>query len=99
MEENFKVISAALKEAGLKDSAENKTAAPVDFKITPYSLNTKLSFRFQNLEEFTGFLNLSGVEITDAKMTMVQSAFMELGLNPQEFFYVNFFAKGKEIEM
>jgi hypothetical protein len=99
MEENFKAIAKALDEAGLKSSAENKTGKPVDFKITPYSLNTKLSFRFNNIDEFIVFIGMTTEEPLPDKQVMIQSAFVELGLNPQEFFYVNFFEKGKELEM
>jgi hypothetical protein len=99
MEENFKAISQALSQAGLKDSAENKTGKPVDFKITPYSLNTKLSFRFKNLNEFTEFISLSDTETAEEKKELIRTAFLELGLNPKEFFYVNFFERGKEAEM
>jgi hypothetical protein len=95
MEENFKAIAKALDEAGLKSSAENKTGKPVDFKITPYSLNTKLSFRFNNIDEFIVFIGMTTEEPLPDKQVMIQSAFVELGLNPQEFFYVNFFEKGK----
>lgn len=99
MEENFKAIANALDEAGLKSSVENKTGKPVDFKITPYSLNTKLSFRFANIDEFVGFIGLTTEEPLPEKITQIQSALIELGLNPSEFFYVNFFERGKEIEM
>ncbi|RZJ30600.1 MAG: hypothetical protein EOO48_04550 [Flavobacterium sp.] len=99
MNENFKAIADVLAKAGLKSSAEDQTGKPVDFKITPYSLNTKLSFRFQSLDEFLEFLASFGFESTPEKTAMVQSAFMELGLDPKEFFYVNFFEKGKEVEM
>jgi hypothetical protein len=99
MEENFKAIAKALDEAGLKSSAENKTGKPVDIKITPYSLNTKLSFRFNNIDEFIVFIGMTTEEPLPDKQVMIQSAFVELGLNPQEFFYVNFFEKGKELEM
>ena len=99
MEENFKAIAKALDEAGLKNSAENKTGKPVDFKITPYSLNTKLSFRFSNLDEFVAFIGLTTEEPLAEKLTLIQSAFVDLGLDPNEFFYVNFFERGKEAEM
>lgn len=98
MEENFKAISKALADAGLKDSAENKTGKPVDFKITPYSLNTKLSFRFKSLSEFIEFINVSD-DSGEEKAALIKSAFVELGLNPKEFFYVNFFERGKQAEM
>jgi hypothetical protein len=86
MEENFKAVSDALSAAGLKGSAETKTGKPVDFKITPYSLNTKLSFRFANLSAFSRFLQLTGEEIDEEKLGMIRSALIELGLKTEEFF-------------
>ena len=97
MEENFKVISHALAKAGLKHTSENKTGKPVDFKITPYSLNTSLSFRFGSAEELIKFIDISGVATHNK--SLLESALVELGLNPKEFFYVNFFEHGKEAEM
>jgi len=99
MEENFKAVSDALSAAGLKGSAESKTGKPVDFRITPYSLNTKLSFRFANLNAFIRFLQITGEELSEEKLGMVRSVLIELGLKPDEFFYVNFFEKGKSLEM
>jgi len=98
MEENFKAIAKALDDAGLKSSAENKTGKPVDFKITPYSLNTKLSFRFSNLDEFVTFIGSTVEEPIPEKIVLIQSAFVELGLDPNEFFYVNFFESEKDQE-
>jgi hypothetical protein len=72
MEENFKAIAKALDEAGLKSSAENKTGKPVDFKITPYSLNTKLSFRFNNIDEFIVFIGMTTEEPLPDKQVMIQ---------------------------
>ena len=34
------------------------TGKPYDFKITPYSLNTSLSFKFEHLPHFIEFLTL-----------------------------------------
>jgi hypothetical protein len=99
MKENFKAISDALAKAGLKASAEHTAGKALDFKVTPYSLNTKLSFKFENLDEFTEFIELSGTVLSDEKTNLMNTAFIELGLNPKEFFYVNFFEKGKEEEM
>ena len=95
MKENFKAISDALQQAGFKTSLESAEGMPLDFKITPYSLNTKLSFRFENLDEFTEFLSHS----SSVDSSQLQASFMELGLNPSEFFWVNFYEKGKELEM
>ena len=99
MEENFNAIARALRDAGLQSSLEHVAGKPVDFKITPYSLNTKLSFRFSNVNEFKDFLGIADPGQEEDQLAKIQSAFMDLGLNPDEFFYVNFFEKGKELEM
>ena len=95
MKENLKAVSQALSEAGFKTTLEENEGIALDFKITPYSLNTKLSFRFENLEEFSEFLTHS----SSIDSSQLHASFMELGLNPNEFFWVNFFEKGKEEEM
>lgn len=97
MKENFLAISNALTEAGFKQSLENSEKKALDYKFTPYSLNTKLSFRFNNLKEFCHFLAESGHDVSEEESNMIKAAFLELGLKPDEFFYVNFFEKGKEI--
>ena len=99
MKESFDAISEALKNAGFSTSLEKSTGKLLDFNITPYSLNSKLSFRFGNLDEFTEFIKLTGNSISDSKLQMINAAFIELGINAEEFFYVNFFEKGKEEEM
>src|SRR6476469_1145309 len=98
MKENFKAISEALSNAGFRNSLENKEGKHLDFNITPYSLNTKLSFRFDSLSDFTEFLELSNNAASEERITLINNAFAELGLNPEDFFYVNFFEK-KEPEM
>jgi hypothetical protein len=99
MEENFKTISDALAKAGFKTSLESTTGKPLDFKITPYSLNTKLSFRFENLDAFRNFLVSAGVSVDEKRSTQIEAGLLELGLDPIQFFYVNFFEAGKEEEM
>lgn len=79
-------------------NAKPETGKPYDFKITPYSLNTKLSFKFEHLDHFIAFLQLSE-NITPERTSMLQNSFIELGINPNDFFYVNFFEKGKDQEM
>ena len=74
------------------------TPKAYDFKITPYSLNTKLSFKFEHLPHFIAFLQRSE-NISEEKITVLQNRFIELGIDPNDFFYVNFFEKGKEQEM
>lgn len=91
MKESYQVISDALHEAGFKSSLEDK-AGPLDFKITEYSLNTKLSFRFENLQDLIDFLSQTG----HAEVEHLQASFMDLGIDPDKYFWVNFFEKGKE---
>ena len=75
-----------------------KDGKPYDFKITPYSLNEKLSFKFENLDHFLAFLKLSGAD-SQEKTKLLNGTFVELGLDPKEFFYVNFYEKGKDLEL
>lgn len=98
---DFKPILDALIKEGfylLPDKSPDSGKA-FDYKITAYSLNTKLSFRFDNLAHFTAFLKQSGEVLTQAKADVLHATFADLGLNPDDFFYVNFFEKGKELEM
>jgi len=99
MKENFKAIADALQKSGFSTSLESTAGKPLDFNITPYSLNTKLSFRFENLEEFTEFIQTSGNTFSDEKTNLMNTALIELGIDAKEFFYVNFFEQGKEGEM
>jgi hypothetical protein len=100
MNEHFKLIVEALIREGFPSLAgeDQSRSKPLDFKITPYSLNTTLSFKFDNLDHFVEFLKLHDSDI-DEKIAALQVTMMELGLNPNEFFWVNFFEKGKEQEM
>lgn len=99
MKESYKIIFDALSKAGFNQKLEDLQGKQLEFKFTPYSLNSKLSFRFDDFESFAEFLEHSDNEITEAKKGLIHSAFLELGLNPQEFFYVNFFEAGKEDEL
>ncbi|HEY0046212.1 MAG TPA: hypothetical protein VGB44_05825 [Flavobacterium sp.] len=98
MKENFKIINEALESAGIKSSLEDAAGNPLDFKLTPYSLNSKLSFRFENADEFVEFLQDAGTTVDEQRLTQINSAMIETNLNPNSFFYVNFFEKGKEEE-
>ncbi|SCY21649.1 hypothetical protein [Flavobacterium caeni] len=97
----FHEITEALVREGFQDLAAKKAqqGKSLDFKITPYSLNTKLSFKFDNLAHFVEFLRLHGIENLDEKTAALQTTLNELALGPNEFFYVNFFEHGKETEM
>ena len=99
MKDSFRTVLDALSVAGYKEKLENEAGNPIDFKFTPYSLNTKLSFRFENAEEFFDFLETSGNVLSEEKKSLIHKAIVELGLNPAEFFWVNFYEAGKEQEM
>jgi len=101
MNDEFKPVFDALIKEGFHQLPDKEpgTGKPYDFKITPYSLNTKLSFKFENLTHFTAFLQLSGSVTTDEKLLLLNNTFTELGIDPNDFFYVNFYEKGKDAEM
>jgi len=101
MNESFKPIIETLVKEGfhqLTDS-QNQSAKALDFNITPYSLNSKLSFKFENLEHFKEFLKISNHQTETDELALLDGALLQLGLKPEAFFYVNFFEKGKELEM
>lgn len=95
---DFKTLLDTLIAEGFRLSSRTD-GRELDYKITPYSLNTKLSFRFDDLEHFVAFLRESDPGMTDDRITVLYATFNELALKPNEFFYVNFFEKGKELEM
>lgn len=82
MEDNFKTIKQAFVNAGID-------IHKAGFSITEYSLNTKLSFKFENIEEFTAFLGLTPSDTK--KREDIKAMIIEAGINPDKFFYVNFF--------
>ena len=96
MNDHFKIILDTLITEGFQQLTEKNAALgkPLDFRITPYSLNTKLSFKFDNLEHFTEFLKLSDGDTPAEKLALLNVTFTELGLDANQFFYVNFFEKG-----
>lgn len=83
MKEDFEIIRSAFEEAGV-------TISTAEYSITPYSLNTKLSFKFNNLEELLDFLGLNASQ-TDPKAEAIKSTFVKESLDPNNFFYVNFY--------
>ncbi|GEP50142.1 hypothetical protein FNO01nite_08140 [Flavobacterium noncentrifugens] len=101
MNEQFKSIIDTLIHEGFHQLTEKKElqGKPLDFKITPYSLNTKLSFKFDNLDHFKEFLKISDGDTPSEQVALLDATFLQLGLKPNDFFYVNFFEKGKEQEM
>ena len=58
MNDNFKNIIDTLIKNGFIESEENikDLGNKLDFKITQYSLNTDLSFKFLNSDDFINFL-------------------------------------------
>lgn len=84
MTENFQTILEAFKNAGID-------VGKAEYSITEYSLNTDLSFKFENLDEFLEFLHLTG-PADEEKIENVHNALIEEGLNPGDFFYVNFYS-------
>ncbi|RZJ68483.1 MAG: hypothetical protein EOO50_01440 [Flavobacterium sp.] len=100
MTDNYKEILDALVKEGFHQIPDENpdTGKEFDFKITPYSLNTKLSFRFENLDHFVEFLKRSDAE-SEKRVEVLNVTFLELGLDPNSFFWVNFFERGKELEM
>lgn len=97
--DHFKTITDTLVQEGFPQITEQEPGKALDYKFTPYSLNTKLSFKFDNLDHFIEFLKISEGETPDDKLAVLKATFLELGLKPDDFFYVNFFEKGKTQEM
>lgn len=96
MNDNFKNIVDSFIKNGFIESEENvkDLGNKLDFKITQYSLNTELSFKFVNSDDFINFLNYSNTEeITKEKIGLINAVILEQNLNPNDFFYVNFYKK------
>lgn len=99
MQEKYTAVVEALMREGFHHlPSAGPHGKPFDFKVTPYSLNSKLSFKFDNLAHFLGFLQLSEA-YDDERATALKAMMLENGLDVDEFFWVNFFEKGKEVEM
>lgn len=95
MNDNFKTIVDALIKEGFQSltDAKEEEGRPLDYKISAYSLNTSLSFKFNNLAHFIEFLKLHRMSDLTEKSTLLQTTLMELSIYPNNFFYVNFFEK------
>jgi len=83
MENNFDEIVATFKKAGL----DVRTS---EYSITEYSLNTDLSFRFENFDELIAFLDVNGAASAEAKEN-INAMLIKEGIDPDKYFYVNFF--------
>jgi|GEM_PF-742563 len=99
MTDKYKDILDAMMAEGFHEITDHtKKGYDFDFKITPYSLNTKLSFRFDNLDHFVEFLKRADA-YNDKRAEVLNTTFIELGINTSDFFYVNFYTAGKDLEM
>lgn len=83
MHETFKPIKEAFEKEGID-------VASAAFSITPYSLNTKLSFKFSNADELLYFLGVS-LPGDAARIEHINKLIVDAGLQPDSFFYVNFY--------
>ena len=81
MNQNLNSIHEAFTKSGID-------IASAQYSITDYSLNTDLSFKFANLAEFLDFLEAGN---DAAKAELIKAKIVEAGVNPDAFFYVNFF--------
>ena len=70
-----------------KEGVDVRTA---EYNITEYSLNSELSFRFENVEELIMFLGTHGDASEQAKEN-INALLVKEGLDPDKPFYVNFF--------
>ncbi|MFL9843296.1 hypothetical protein [Flavobacterium rhizosphaerae] len=90
MDTKYKIIKDAFEREGIKYSN-------AEFSITQYSLNTPLSFKFQSAGDLFDFLNITPDKDKD-KTENVNAMIMDAGLDPENFFFVNFY-KSKVAEL
>lgn len=83
MNENLSSINDAFKKWGID-------VATAQYSITEYSLNTNLSFKFSSLTDFLAFLEINKAG-DESKAEMIKAKIVEAGVNPDSFFYVNFY--------
>ena len=83
MTNNFDEITATFRKAGL----DVRTA---EYSITEYSLNTELSFRFENYDDLIGFLDHNGGASDNAKEN-INAMLVKESIDPDKYFYVNFY--------
>ena len=88
MTNRFNSIIEALSKSGFVDSTDDPHSKKLDFKITEYNLNTDLSFKFENVEDFKNFLKSRKTEINEER---IENALNDLNIDANSFFYVNFF--------
>jgi hypothetical protein len=83
MENNFDELVQMFTKAGL----DVRTA---EYNITEYSLNSELSFKFENIDHLISFLDEHGDASEQAKEN-INALLVKEGLDPDKPFYVNFF--------
>ncbi len=81
MNDNFDIITTAFQKAGIDSSM-------AEFSITEYSLNTDLSFKFNNAKQLLQFL---GVTDESERADAIKAMILDSGVDPDNFFYVNFY--------
>ncbi|MFP5437991.1 MAG: hypothetical protein ACLGH8_09410 [Bacteroidia bacterium] len=85
METTFENIYTLLK-------SENLSVKDVLYSITPYSLNTRLSFKFNDADDLKAFL-AGEASLSEEDAQQVDKMILDAGLKPETFFYVNFYKK------
>ncbi len=63
-----------------------------EYKFTEYSLNSTFSFKFDHLDHFISFLELDA-ETDTQEIALLEKMFIDLGLDLNSFFYINFYDK------
>lgn len=66
------------------------------YKITEYSLNAMFSFKFDSLAHFTTFLQEHHT-VSEQEHLLLQNTLKDLNLEPNSFFYINFFEEDKPL--
>lgn len=90
MKSEFNLITQAFKETGVNIKT-------VQYSITPYSLNTPLSFKFSNADDLLLLLGLNPTEDKE-KIEQIHKMLLDSNIKPNNFFYVNFY-KAKVAEL
>jgi hypothetical protein len=86
METTFENIYALLEK-------EKLSLRDLRFSITPYSLNTKLSFKFNDVDDLKDFLSGGESTLSETDAQQIDKMIVDAGLKPETFFYVNFYKK------
>ncbi|HLN96616.1 MAG TPA: hypothetical protein VK183_13365 [Flavobacterium sp.] len=96
---HFQPLLDLLLQEGFHLPASSTGGKPLAYNFTPYSLNNRLSFRFEHVDDFIHFLETSGSALSADEKDTLRSSLLKAGLDAESFFYVNFFEKGKEQDM